>query len=33
MFKDKKFVESIGKHDQEYMLKDENITRPILEVV
>jgi|JI61114C2RNA_FD_contig_31_5623524_length_378_multi_2_in_0_out_0_2 hypothetical protein len=32
MFKDKKFVESMGHHDKEFMLKDENMNKPILEV-
>jgi hypothetical protein len=32
MFKDNKFIDSMGKQDQEYMLKDENMTKPILEV-
>lgn len=33
MFKDKKFVDAMGKHDKEYMLKEENMNKPILEVV
>ena len=32
MFKDKKFMESMGKQDKEYMLKEENMSKAILEV-